>query len=158
VWTGITSCIFIFILATTGIVLNHRDQLTVKDKATSNGKLEIKNGSDLERLPVSPAKAVDIAMASFGEGAKIRKVELKKLGNGFVYKIESKSKESIQIDPLTGTVSKTADRNIDIVRVSKMLHTGEGLMSTVLLYDIIAIALALLAVSGAVMFVKRVRH
>jgi len=158
VWIGISACTFLFILAATGIVLDHRDQLTVKDKVTSNGTVEISRGSDLEGLPVSPSKAIDIALASFGEGAKIRKLELKKSGKGFIYKIESKSKEQIQIDPISGAVHKTGEGKVDIVRVSKMLHTGEGVMGTVWLYDAIALALAFLAVSGAVLFIKRMRH
>jgi hypothetical protein len=154
-WTGVIACAFLVLLAITGIVLDHRDQLKAGGKIAVDNRLEITRGFKPEELPVSPSKAIEIALTHLGDAVTIRKIELKKAGKGLVYKIETRSKDEIYIDPVMGTVQTTSSGGLDIVRVSKMLHTGEGLINSPWLYDIVALALVFLAVSGAVLFVRR---
>jgi hypothetical protein len=154
-WTGVIACAFVVLLAVTGIALDHRDQLKVGGKISVDNGLAITRGFKPEELPISPSKAIEIAIAHLGEGAALRKIELKKAGNGLVYKIETKSKDEIHIDPITGNIQTASNSGLDIVRLSKMLHTGEGLINTPWLYDVVALALILLAVSGVVLFVRR---
>lgn len=154
-WTGVVASAFVVLLAVTGIVLDHRDQLKIGGKISVDNRLAITRGFKLEELPISPSKAIEIAVTHFGEGATLRKIELKKADNGLVYKIETKSKDEIHIDPVTGTVQTTASGGLDIVRLSKMIHTGEGLINSPWLYDVVALTLIFLAVSGTVLFVRR---
>ncbi|OGI38676.1 MAG: hypothetical protein A2140_10520 [Candidatus Muproteobacteria bacterium RBG_16_62_13] len=154
-WTGVIACVFVVLLAVTGIVLDHRDQLKVGGKIAVDNRLAITRGFKPEELPISPSKAIEIAITHLGEGATLRKVELKKAGNGLVYKVETKSKDVVHIDPVTGAVHTASSGGLDIVRVSKMIHTGEGLINSPWLYDVVALALIFLAVSGAVLFVRR---
>jgi len=154
-WTGIIACAFVVLLAATGIVLDHRDQLKVSGAVSVDNGLTITRGFKPEELPISPSKAIDIAITHLGDGATLRKIELKKAGKGLVYKIETKSKDEIHIDPITGAVQAASKDGLDIARWAKMLHTGEGLINNPWLYDVVALALVFLAISGAVLFVKR---
>lgn len=154
-WTGVIACAFVVLLAATGIVLDHRDQLKVGGTVSVDNGLTITRGFRPEELPISPSKAIEIAITHLGEGATLRKIELKKAGKGLVYKIETNSKDEIHIDPITGTVQPTSKGGFDIARLSKVLHTGEGLINNPWLYDVVALALIFLAISGAVLFVKR---
>jgi len=154
-WTGIIACAFVVLLAATGIVLDHRGQLKVDGKVSVDNRLAITRGFNPEELPISPSKAIEIAITHLGEGVTLRKIELKKAGKGLVYKIETKSKDEIHIDPITGTFQTSSKGELDIVRLSKMLHTGEGLINNPWLYDVVALALIFLAISGTVLFVKR---
>jgi len=154
-WTGAIACAFVVLLATTGIVLDHRGQLKAGGKVSVDNGLAITRGFKPEELPVSPSKAIEIAITHLGEGATFRKIELRNAGTGLVYKIETKSKDEIHIDPITGAVRTTSQGGLDIVRLAKMLHTGDGLINNSWLYDVVALALISLAISGIVLFVKR---
>jgi len=154
-WTGVIACAFVVLLAATGIVLDHRDQLKAGGKIVVDNRLAITRGFKPEELPISPSKAIEIAITHLGEGTTLRKIELKKAGKGLVYKIETKSKDEIHIDPITGAVHATSKDGLDIVRWAKKLHTGKGLINNPWLYDVAALALLFLAISGAVLFVKR---
>jgi len=154
-WTGAVACAFVVLLAATGIVLDHRDQLKAGAKVSVDNRLSLTRGFKPEELPVSPSKAIEIAITHLGEDATLRKIELKNAGKGLVYKIETKSKDEIHVDPITGAVRTTSQGGLDIVRLSKMLHTGEGLINNPWLYDVVALALIFLAISGIVLFVKR---
>lgn len=154
-WTGVIASTFVVLLAVTGIVLDHRGQLKVGGKISVDNKLTITRGFKPEELPISPSKVIEIAITHLGEGAVLSKVELRKAGNGLVYKVETKSKDEIHIDPITGTIQTASNGGLDIVRLSKMLHTGEGLINSPWLYDVVALALIFLAMSGVVLFVRR---
>lgn len=154
-WTGVVVCALVVLLAVTGIVLDHRDQLKTDGKVSVDNRLAITRGFKPEELPISPGKAIEIAITHLDDGTTLRKIELKKAGNGLVYKIETKSKGEIHIDPITGAVQSTSNSGLDIVRLSKMLHTGEGLINNPWLYDCVALALMFLAASGVVLFVRR---
>jgi len=155
-WTGAVACVFIVVLAVTGIVLDHRKQLKAGDKVSADNKLVISRGFRPETLPVPPAKAIDIAITHLGDGDTISKIELKKAGKGLIYKIETRTKNEIYIDPVTGAVRTASSKDgFGIVRLSKMLHTGEGLINNPWLYDLVALALVFLSVTGLVLFVRR---
>jgi hypothetical protein len=156
-WTGVSAGLLLVIMAVTGLVLDHRDQLSSTGKITINNTLELARGARLDELPVSPSKALQIAFANVGEGVTIHRLELRKMGGGLVYKLETKTKEQMYIDPVTGAVSKDSQDNLNIVGVAKMLHTGEGLLNSPWLYDVIAFALLTLAISGACLFINRQR-
>jgi uncharacterized iron-regulated membrane protein len=58
------------------------------------------------------------------------RLELRKMGGGLVYKLETKTKDQMYIDPVTGAVLKDGQGGVNIVSVAKMLHTGEGLLNS----------------------------
>lgn len=157
-WTGVLVSIFALILATTGVVLNHRDQLKVSGKPDApmiQNKLKMMHGFKIEELPVTPSKAIEAALSEIGDKDYINKFELKKMEGGLIYKLETKSKNEIYVDPVTGSVYKTSKGSFNILRLSKMLHTGEGLINNVWFYDAIGIVICLLVLTGAFMSIRR---
>jgi hypothetical protein len=104
---------------------------------------------------VSPSKALQIAFANVGESVTIHRLELRKMGGGLVDNLETKTKDQMYIDPVTGAVYKDGQDDVDVVSVAKMLHTGEGLLNFPGLYDVIALALLTLALSGACLLINR---
>jgi hypothetical protein len=154
-WIGVSAGLLLVMMAVTGLVLDHRDQFSPNGKVAINNTLELARGARLDELPVSPSKALQIAFANVGEGVTIHRLELRKMGGGLVYKLETKTKDQMYIDPVTGAVHKDAQDDVNIVSVAKMLHTGEGLLNSPWLYDVIALALLTLALSGACLFINR---
>ena len=157
-WAGVLASIFLLILAITGIVLDHRGQLKVSGKTDApivQNKLKIMRGLKIEELPVTPSKAIEAALREIGDKDYINKFELKKMEGGLIYKMETKGKEEIYIDPVTGAVYKTPKGSSNILRFSKMLHTGEGLINNVWFYDAIAIGICLLVLTGMIMSIRR---
>lgn len=157
-WTGVFVSIFLLILATTGIALNHRDQLKVSGKPDApivQNKLKITRGFKIEGLPFTPSKAIETALQEIGDKDYINKFELRKMEGGLIYKIETKGKEEIYIDPVTGSVYKTPKGSSNIIRLSKMLHTGDGLINSVWSYDAIGIALCFLILTGVIMSIRK---
>lgn len=154
-WIGIVACVFIVILAATGIVLDHRDDLKIRGKVQTDNGLVIAKGFQPEDLPISPSQAIEIALKDFGDDVLFHKVELKESGNGLVYKLETTSRDKLYIDPVTGVVQRETSGSSRLVKISKMLHTGDGLINFPWLYDLIALSMIFLAVSGTTLYVRR---
>ena len=154
-WIGASAGLLLVMMAVTGMVLDYRDQFQHSSTLSINNKLEFASDVSLDALPVSPSKALQIAFATFGEVVTIHRLELRKMGGGLVYTLETKTKDQRYIDPVTGAVHKDAQDDVDVVSVAKMLHTGEGLLNSPWLYDVIALALRTLALSGACLFINR---
>jgi hypothetical protein len=154
-WIGVSAGLLLVMMAVTGVVLNHEDQFSPKGKVAIHNTLELTRGARLEELPVSPSKALEIAFANVGEGVNINRLELRTIGGGLVYKLETKTKDELYIDPVTGAVHKDGEDGVNLVRVANMLHTGEGLLNSPWLYDAIALALLTLVISGACLFINR---
>jgi len=154
-WIGACASLLLVIMAVTGLVLDHQEQLSRSGKVTIHNTLELARGARLDELPVSPSKALQIAFAHVGEDVTIHRLELRKMGGGLVYKLETKTKDQMYIDPVTGAVYTDGQDDVDVVSVAKMLHTGEGLLNFPWLYDVIALALLTLALSGACLFINR---
>jgi len=154
-WLGVATSLFLAIMAVTGIVLDHQDQLGSTGTIAIQTTLELARGTQIEAFPVSPSKALDIAFATVGERVAIHRLELRTIGGSLVYKLETSTKDEIYIDPVTGAVSKDTQDSLNLVSVAEMLHTGEGLINFPWLYDGIAVALLMLVLSGTYLFLKR---
>jgi hypothetical protein len=154
-WVGTIAALFIIILAVTGIVLDHRDDLAIKLQLGVSNKMQLASRTDVERLKINPAQATELALTMFGAGSKLHKVELRTMRGGLVYKLESDRREAIYIDPVSGVVHRPDPGQFDIVRWSKAIHTGEGLINNPWIYDIIALSLIVLAGSGVWLFGRR---
>jgi uncharacterized iron-regulated membrane protein len=154
-WLGVATGLFLAIMAVTGIVLDHQDQLGSTGTIAIQNTLELARGTQIEAFPVSPSKALDIAFATVGERVAIHRLELRTMGGSLVYKLETSTKDEIYIDPVTGAVSKATQDSLNLVSVAEMLHTGEGLINFPWLYDGIAVALLTLVLSGTYLFLKR---
>jgi uncharacterized iron-regulated membrane protein len=154
-WLGVATGLFLAIMAVTGIVLDHQDQLGSTGTIAIQNTLELARGTQIEEFPVSPSKALAIAFATVGERVAIHRLELRTMGGSLVYKLETSTKDEIYIDPVTGAVSKDTQDSLNLVSVAEMLHTGEGLINFPWLYDGIAVALLTLMLSGTYLFLKR---
>ena len=154
-WLGVATGLFLAIMAVTGIVLDHQDQLGSTGTIAIQNTLALARGTQIEAFPVSPSKALDIAFATVGEHVAIHRLELRTMGDSLVYKLETSTKDEIYIDPVTGAVSKDTQDSLNLVSVAEMLHTGEGLINFPWLYDGIAVALLALVLSGTYLFLKR---
>jgi len=167
-WIGVTASIFLLILATTGIVLNHSDYLKASGKSEARtgveNKLKLTRGFKPEDLPVPPSKAIGIALHEIGENERIDKLEITTTEGGLVYKIETEGEQEIYIDPITGSIyednpskGKGPRGDSNIVRLAKMLHTGDGLPFNRWLSDSVGIGLCFLVLTGLVMFIRQQR-
>ena len=154
-WLGVATGLFLAIMAVTGIVLDHQDQLGSTGTIAIQNTLKLARGTQIEAFPVSPSKALAIAFATVGERVAIHRLELRTIGGSLVYKLETSTKDEIYIDPVTGAVSKDTQDSLHLVSVAEMLHTGEGLINFPWLYDGIAVALLTLVLSGTYLFLKR---
>jgi uncharacterized iron-regulated membrane protein len=154
-WLGVATGLFLAIIAVTGIVLDHQDQLGSTGTIAIHNTLKLARGTQIEAFPVSPSKALAIAFATVGERVAIHRLELRTMGGSLVYKLETSTKDEIYIDPVTGAVSKDPQDSLNLVSVAEMLHTGEGLINFPWLYDGIAVALLTLVLSGTYLFLKR---
>jgi hypothetical protein len=154
-WAGTIASLFILVIAATGIVLDHRDELAVKMKILASNGLKIDSGGVFDKLRIRPPEAVEIALKQFGPGASLHKIELKAIKGGLVYKIESDRREAIHIDPANGTIYRLDAGQFDMVRWAKAIHTGEGLVDNPWHYDALAAVLMFLGLSGVWTFWKR---
>jgi uncharacterized iron-regulated membrane protein len=154
-WLGVSAGLFLAIMAVTGLVLDHQDQLRSTGTIAIQNTLELARGTQFEAWPVSPSKALHIAYATLGEGVAIDRLEIRKRGGSLVYKLETSSNDELYIDPVTGAVFKDTQDSLHIVTIAEMLHTGEGLINFPWLYDGIAVALLTLVLSGTYLFIKR---
>jgi hypothetical protein len=155
VWIGVSAGLLLVMMAVTGVVLNHEDQFSPTGKVAIHNTLELTRGARLDELLVSPSKALEIAFANVGEGVNIDRLELRTMGGGLVYKLETETKDELYIDPITGAVHKDGQDGVNLVRMANMLHTGEGLLNSPWLYDAIALALLTLVISGTCRFINR---
>ena len=151
-WVGAIGCLFILVISVTGIILDHRDELAVKMRVLASNGLRIDSGAVLDKLTITPARAIEMALAHFGPGAQLHKIELKAIRGGLVYKLESDKRQSIHIDPANGQVYLPPAEAWNIVRWAKMIHTGEGLIENPWLYDMVALALIGLSATGLWLF------
>jgi hypothetical protein len=154
-WIGVSAGLLLVMMAVTGLVLNHEDQFSPNGQVAINNTLALARGARLDELPVSPSKALQIAFANVGEGVNIHRLELRTIGGGLIYKLETTTNDEMYIDPVTGAVYTDGQDGVNIVSVANMLHTGEGLLNSPWLYDAIALALLTLVISGACLFLKR---
>ena len=154
-WIGVSAGLLLVMMAVTGLVLNHEDQFSPNGQVAINNTLALARGAQLDELPVSPSKALQIAFANVGEGVNIHRLELRTIGGGLVYKLETTTNDEMYIDPVTGAVHKDGQNGVNLVSVANMLHTGEGLLNSPWLYDAIALALLTLVISGACLFINR---
>ncbi len=154
-WVGVIASFFVITLGATGVVLDHRDSLKVGHEFKTDNGLFISKGVRPEDLPVSFSKAMDIARTNFGKGVLLDKIELKETGNGLVFRVEAKSKDEIFIDPVTGDSQMANTGSSQLVKISKMLHTGDGLVNFPWIYDAVAFSMIFLAVSGTIIYARR---
>ena len=155
-WIGVSAGLLLVMIAVTGLVLNHEDQLSPTGQGAIHNTLALARGARLEELPVSPSAALEIAFAHVGEGVTIDRLELRTISGGLVYKLETETHDELYIDPVTGAVHQVGQDGMTLVSVANMLHTGEGLFdSPWWLYDAIALALLALVISGTCLFFNR---
>jgi uncharacterized iron-regulated membrane protein len=154
-WIGVSAGFFLVMMAVTGLVLDHEDQFSPNGTIAITNTLALARGARLDELPVSPSTALQIAFAHVSEGVTIHRLELRTMGGGLVYNLETQTNDEMYIDPVTGAVHQDGQDGVNLVRMAKMLHTGEGLLNFPWLYDAIALALLTLVLSGACLLITR---
>ncbi|HVJ69381.1 MAG TPA: PepSY-associated TM helix domain-containing protein [Caulifigura sp.] len=155
-WGGLFLSVFILIVAVTGILLNHKDLLL-------HGKSEKKIGSgllsattDLETIPISFARAMELAKEQYGD-TPLEKIELKDEHGVLIYKVAKGEGEEIRINATTGDVTSKYGKvlagrgkgELNWGKIVDDLHTGK-IFGTAgkLTVDLTSIVIILLTLSG----------
>ena len=81
-----------------------------------------------------------------------------------MYKIETEGEQEFYIDPVSGSVyqdnpskGKGPRGESTVVRLAKMLHTGDGLPFNLWLIDSVGVGLCFLVLTGLIMFIRQPR-
>jgi len=111
-WLGVVMSLFVLLIATTGIYLNHKDlfkpnkeekpppEIAGKEPPTGDGST-LTTTTDLNQLPVTFADAQAAYRDKYGE-QPIERIELKNEKGRLVYKVKAASGELV-VDAQSGT-------------------------------------------------------
>lgn len=132
-WGGVFLSLFIFTVAVTGILLNHKDLFLHRadqKKSIPHGLLT--PSTDLAAIPVSFTRALEIAREQYGE-VPLEKIELKEERGKLAYKIARGEGQEILIDANSGEVYskygmslKAGSKGmINWAKIVDDLHTGK---------------------------------
>jgi hypothetical protein len=155
-WGGLGLSAFILLVAATGILLNHKDMFFHRGEAKKGPTGLLTASIDLDALPVSFARAMELSREHLGDGP-FEKIELKDERGTLVYKVSRGEGREVQIDAKTGGVSSKYGLSLDArkagminwAKVVDDLHSGK-LFGTAgkLMVDLTSGTIILLTLSG----------
>jgi hypothetical protein len=131
-WGGLALSLFILVVAATGILLNHKETFLNRGEPKKAPTGRLTASTDLAALPVSFARALELAHGHFGD-VHLEKIELKDERGTLVYKVARGEGEEIRVDARTGAVSSKYGLSLDPGRPGSInwakvvddLHTGK---------------------------------
>ena len=131
-WGGVFLSFFILLVATTGIILNHKDLFLHQGKKEKAASGLLTSTTDLATVPVSFARALELAKGHFGD-VPLEKIELKDEQGHLIYKVIKGEGEELRIDARTAdmstkygmSLSKTGKTTLNWGKIIDDLHTGK---------------------------------
>jgi hypothetical protein len=165
--TGTAALLLLLLLALTGIYLNH-SALFGLDPAPAEAAEPLTTATPPEAVPIPVGRALDVARAEWGD-VRLQFVQLRQEGGRLVYRVRRKGRsDEVTVDGQTGRLAAVRgrwretrydedggaqDSRVSWTRLLFDLHTGRILGEPgKLIADAGALALLLLAASGAYLF------
>jgi len=131
-WGGVFLSLFIMVVAVTGIILNHKDFFLNKGEKKEKSSGLLTSTTDFATVPVSFAKALELARGHFGD-VPLEKIELKDERGQLIYKVVRGEGEEIRIDARTAemsskygiSLSENGKTALNWGKIIDDLHTGK---------------------------------